>query len=97
MANGHGGARPGAGRKRKETTDEQASRRSVVMSVLSEARLRKIVERDVKAAEAGETYRVDRWLPYVLGSPKQEIDLTGDTIIRVEYVDASDAETEAPA
>jgi hypothetical protein len=91
MANGHGGARPGAGRKRKETIDEQSSRRSVVMSVLSEARLRKIVERDVKAAEGGDTYRVDRWLPYVLGSPKQDISVDSDSVIRVEYADA-DAE-----
>lgn len=92
MANGRGGARAGAGRKRKETVDEQSSRRSVVMSVLTEARLRKIVEKDVKAAETGDTYRVDRWLPYVLGSPKQEIDVLSDSTIRVEYVDADDAD-----
>lgn len=62
------------------------------MSVLTEARLRKIVEKDVKAAETGDTYRVDRWLPYVLGSPKQEIDVLSDSTIRVEYVDADDAD-----
>jgi hypothetical protein len=60
------------------------------MSVLTESRLRKIVERDVKAAEGGATYRVDRWLAYVLGSPRQEIDVLSDNTIRVEYVNADD-------
>lgn len=72
-----GGARPGAGRKKKTTVEAQATRRDVVLSVFSVDRLRTIVEHDVAAAERGDTARIDRWLSYVLGSPKQEIEHSG--------------------
>lgn len=72
-----GGARPGAGRKKKSTVEQQQSRRDVVISVLTPARLKTIVEHDVAAAEAGDTARIDRWLPYALGSPRQEIEHSG--------------------
>lgn len=68
-----GGARPGAGRKKSPTVEAQQSRRDVVISVLTPDRLRTIVEHDVAAAEGGDTARVDRWLSYALGSPKQEV------------------------
>jgi len=72
-----GGARPGAGRKKKTTVEAQQSRRDVVISVFTASRLKTIVELDVAAAERGQTDRVDRWLPYVLGSPKQEHEHSG--------------------
>ncbi len=72
-----GGARPGAGRKKKSTAEAQQTRRDVVISVLTPEALRDIVTLDVAAAQRGETARVDRWLPYVLGSPKQEHEHTG--------------------
>lgn len=81
-----GGARPGAGRKKKTTVEAQQTRRDVVISVFTAARLRGIVELDVAAAEKGQTDRIDRWLPYVLGSPKQEIEIGGSTELVVKYV-----------
>lgn len=72
-----GGARPGAGRKKKETVEEQATRRDIVLAAFTPERLKVIVEHDIVAAEAGHTDRIDRWLPYVLGSPKQEIAVGG--------------------
>lgn len=72
-----GGPRPGAGRKKKTTVEAQQSRRDVVISVLTPARLKVIVEHDVAAAERGQTDRIDRWLPYALGSPKQEHEHSG--------------------
>lgn len=68
-----GGARPGAGRKKQATNELQYARREVVMAALTPERLLTIVEHDIAAAEAGHTERIDRWLPYVLGSPRQEI------------------------
>jgi hypothetical protein len=72
-----GGARPGAGRKKKTTTELQYNRREVVLASISAADLRTIVRLDVDAALAGRTDRIDRWLPYVLGSPKQEHEHSG--------------------
>ncbi len=46
-----------------------------MISVFTASRLKVIVEHDVAAAEAGQTDRIDRWLPYILGSPKQEIEI----------------------
>lgn len=92
-----GGARPGAGRKKKPTVEAQQSRRDVVISVLTPDRLRNIVELDVAAAEAGDTARIDRWLSYALGSPKQEIELGGADgspltfTIAIDRRDADDA------
>lgn len=81
MANGHGGARPGAGRKRKEAVEEQASRRSVVLDVFDEPTWRETVK--AWAVMAKETPSVIYpLLPYILGGQKQEINVTG----RVEHV-----------
>lgn len=81
-----GGARPGAGRKKKPTVEAQQARRDVVISVLTPARLREIVTLDVEAACAGDTARIDRWLAYALGSPKQEIEHSGTSEIVLTYV-----------
>lgn len=95
-----GGARPGAGRKKKTTVEAQQSRRDVVISVLTPTRLRTIVELDVAAAEAGDTARVDRWLAYALGSPKQEIEHTGKDgapltfTISIDRKDTGDADSD---
>lgn len=81
MANGHGGARPGAGRKRPSAVAEQASRRSVVLEVFDEKAWRETVI--AWLALAAETPSVIYpLLPYILGGVKQEVNVTG----QVEHV-----------
>lgn len=92
-----GGARPGAGRKKKTTVEAQQTRRDVVIAAISPADLRKIVSLDVAAALRGDTARIDRWLPYALGSPRQEIEHSGPGggplvfTISIDRRDAGDA------
>lgn len=77
MANGHGGARPGAGRKRKATVVEQASRRSVVLEVIDDEEWRETVQAWLLLARETPSV-IYPLLPYLLGSPKQEIKLSGE-------------------
>jgi hypothetical protein len=72
---GHGGRRPGSGRKRKETVNEQQTRRDVLLKVFSPERWRRIAERLATKAEAGDLLVLLPYLPYLLGSPKQEIEI----------------------
>lgn len=81
-----GGARPGAGRKKQTTVVEQASRRSVVLEVFDEQAWRETVT--AWLAMAAETPSVIYpLLPYILGSPKQEINVSGE-IKHVEMASA---------
>jgi hypothetical protein len=75
VANGHGGRRPGAGRKRKETAEEQQTRRDVLLKVFTPERWEQIAETIAAKVEAGETVALLPYLPYLLGSPKQEHDV----------------------
>lgn len=75
MANGHGGRRAGSGRKSKETADEQQNRRDVLLKVFTPERWERIAEKLATKAEAGETVVLLPYLPYLLGSPKQEHDV----------------------
>lgn len=76
MANGHGGARPGAGRKKKTTVEEQLSRRDIVLSVFSDEEWREtlrawlILSRETPSV-------IYPLIPYLLGSTKQELNVTG--------------------
>ena len=76
MANRHGGARPGAGRKKAGTVDGQRARRDVVLDVFDPEELRAclVVLRD--RIKAGQVERLYPLLPYLLGSAKQEHDVT---------------------
>lgn len=77
MANGRGGARPGAGRKKKATVVEQASRRSVVIEVIDDPEWRATVKAWLLMARTTPSV-IYPLLPYLLGSPKQELKLSGD-------------------
>lgn len=73
-----GGARPGAGAKRKITADEQGSRRDVVLSVLDVETWRATVTEWVQAARETRNFGLlFPLLPYLMGSPKQEIKVSG--------------------
>jgi hypothetical protein len=78
MAGKNGGARPGAGRKRKETTEEQLSRRDVLLEVFTVAEWREIARLLLAAAKGGNLMILLPYLPYLLGSPRQEINVTFD-------------------
>lgn len=72
---GRGGARPGSGRKSKETGDAQQTRRDVLLKVFSPERWEQIAETVARKVEAGEIGNLLPYLPYLLGSPKQEHDV----------------------
>lgn len=76
MAGKNGGARPGAGRKKKETVEAQASRRDIVLEVIDEPAWRLHVEGLKAQAERGNYAALLPLYPYILGSPKQEHDVT---------------------
>jgi hypothetical protein len=71
-----GGFRPGSGRKKKQTVDEQKNRRSVVLEVFNEAEWRACLIAWLKQAKGGNIALLYPLLPYLLGNPKQEIDVT---------------------
>jgi len=86
MANGHGGRRPGSGRKRRETLEEQQTRRDLLLKVISPSKWECIVQQVVEKVEAGDIYAILPYLPYLLGSPKQEINVTGQiTHVEMEH------------
>lgn len=78
-----GGARPGAGRKRQETVVEQGNRRDIVLDVVSQKLWRETVTEWITAARETRNFGLlFPLLPYIMGSPKQEIDVSG----RIEHV-----------
>lgn len=83
MANGHGGARPGAGRKRRATVVEQASRRDVVLEVISDEEWRQTVKAWLALAKETPSI-IYPLLPYLLGSPKQEHDVKVSGSLAIE-------------
>lgn len=86
MANGHGGARPGAGRKRQTTVEHQASRRSIVLEVFDEQAWRETVIAWLALAKETPSV-IYPLLPYILGGAKQEINVTG----QIEHVTIENA------
>ena len=78
-----GGFRPGAGRKRQETVEQQHNRRDVVLDVVSERVWRETVTGWIATAQETRNYALlFPLLPYIMGAAKQEINVTG----RVEHV-----------
>lgn len=77
-----GGARPGAGRKRKTTVIEQASRRSVVLDVIGEEEWRETVRAWLMLSRETPSV-IYPLLPYLMGSPKQEIEHSQDEPFRI--------------
>lgn len=71
-----GGFRPGSGRKKKQTIDEQKNRRSVALEVFNEVEWRACLMTWLQQVKAGNVALLYPLLPYLLGSPKQEIDVT---------------------
>lgn len=74
MAGKNGGARPGAGRKKKETVDEQQSRRDIVLEVVGPDEWRGHVKGLLALSSRNPSALLPLY-PYILGSPKQEHDV----------------------
>jgi hypothetical protein len=72
-----GGARPGAGRKKKDTKVLQIANREVVLAQVDAAALRLMVDGIVAEAANGNAKAFAAIAPYLLGSPGQEIQVTG--------------------
>jgi hypothetical protein len=74
-----GGRRPGAGAKRKETVEMQGNRRDALLDVVSEKLWRETVKEWFAFARETNSYHVlFPLLPYIMGSAKQEINVTFD-------------------
>ena len=91
MANGHGGARPGAGRKNEETRATQLANRQVMLEEVTDEDLRIVARAMVERAKAGDDKAFRAFMAYVLGSPESELTVKGDAsaplTIEVVYVD----------
>jgi hypothetical protein len=77
MAGKNGGARPGAGRKKKVTLEEQMSRRDVLLEVFTVAEWREIARTLLGQAKGGNLMILLPYLPYLLGSPRVDINVSG--------------------
>lgn len=73
-----GGPRPGSGRKRKTTAEQQISRRDVVLEVFDITELRACLLVILEQIKAGQTERLYPLLSYILGSPRQEVTVSFD-------------------
>lgn len=83
-----GGARPGAGGKKKATVEQQHNRRSVVLDVVSEKVWRDTVTEWIAAARLTGNFSIlFPLLPYIMGAAKQEINVSGT----VEHVQMNTA------
>jgi hypothetical protein len=79
-----GGARPGAGRKRKETVEMQGNRRDALLDVVTERLWRETVKGWFETARETKNYALlFPLLPYIMGAAKQEINVSG----QVEHAD----------
>ena len=74
---GKGGARPGAGRKKKSTVEEQLKRREIALEVFNADEWRALLREWLVLGKATPSV-IYPLLPYILGSPRQEISVTFD-------------------
>jgi len=83
-----GGARPGAGGKKKSVIEMQASRRDTVLMVLHDEEWRQtLIEWITNARETKNFGSLFPLLPYILGGAKQEVHHTG----QIEHVNIDNA------
>ena len=77
MANGHGGKRPGAGRKPVVVEEYRAKMQRLLMETVDEAAAVGIVLAAVRDAQSGDA-DARKWLgPYVFGAPPKDVQITG--------------------
>ncbi len=67
MATGHGGFRPGAGRKSQATQDAQSNKMDIAHDVIPLDRWRKIIDAQARKAEQGDTRAFAELAPWMMG------------------------------
>lgn len=73
MANGHGGARPGAGRKKQTTKEAQQTRRDIFIDVFSPEETREAALALLERVKTGDPKAFAAVAPYFLGKPPDEL------------------------
>lgn len=87
--NGHGGARPGAGRKARATEDYQGAMRGVFETRVTPSAWAAVIDRALEQAQLGDD-RARAWLtPWLVGAEPKEVTVTGagGFNVRVTYAD----------
>jgi hypothetical protein len=83
-----GGARPGAGAKRKETVQMQGNRRDALLDVVTEQLWRETLKGWIQTArDTGNYALLFPLLPYLMGAAKSELHVSG----QVEHVQIESA------
>lgn len=86
MAKGHGGPRPGAGRKKAETVDYQVTMRAQFEAAVTPDDWREIITEAVGKAKAGDS-SARAWLtPWLVGAEPREVTVRGDADQPVVFV-----------
>lgn len=99
MANGHGGRRPGAGRKPKDIAEWRRKMEKVFASRISEDDAEQIVDRWVARAKAGDPaslWLIDRIFGKLRDESKVTHEQTGGVRVEVVYADAGPIGPAAP-
>jgi hypothetical protein len=79
IGTGKGGARSGAGRKKKQTIAAQQNRRDVLLEVLNSEEWSEVAKEWVATARATKNFTIlFPMLPYLMGAAKQEIEHSGE-------------------
>lgn len=76
MANGHGGARPGAGRKKGTTKEAQQCRRDIILDVFTPDETRAAAEALLaRIKKDGDPVAFGKVAPFVFGKEPDELDV----------------------
>ncbi len=86
MANGHGGAREGAGRKTKAETLELDR---ILMECATEDDIKDMFRVLVKNGKRGNVNAIMAFLAYKYGKPKDKQEHSGEVTINVNYADVA--------
>lgn len=76
MANGHGGARAGAGRKKGSTKEAQQARRDIILDVFTPEETREAAKALLARIKAdGDPVAFGKIAPFVFGKEPDEVDV----------------------
>lgn len=77
MANGHGGVRAGAGRKKGSTKEAQQCRRDIILDVFTPEETRSVAQAMLaRIKQDGDPKAFGQIAPFVFGKQPDELDVT---------------------